>query len=349
MNACETLISAANAAPSGDNLQPWSFQIDLAAGTIRIAVDETRDQSPMNAGQRMARIAVGAAVENILRATEFSGVAAELTRIDESGGCEIAIRDLENASVQVDPVIQRRATNRRVYEGGAVSEEVAARLRDGTHSSEGVRTVWIHDRRQIESLAGLISRADSLMFGNPTLRKSFLANVRFDLPADDPGSHGLSLASLELQGADRIAFRILPRIPPWLFRLAGIARKFAVKSKRLVDSSSGLCAVIAPDNTRATDVRVGRSFERAWLALTGEGLAAQPLMSIAVLAGICEFGPAPLQESLRDEVSPLIESMQSIIAGPPAGRIAALLRFGKAADPSSRAGRLSPHITVAPH
>ena len=59
----ETLIAAGIQAPSGDNTQPWRFMVDSQARTIAAHVDETRDPSPMNSGQRMSRIAVGAAVE----------------------------------------------------------------------------------------------------------------------------------------------------------------------------------------------------------------------------------------------------------------------------------------------
>src|SRR6266545_357605 len=76
--AFESLLAAACRAPSGDNTQPWRFIVDPDGGRVALQVDETRDPSPMNAGQRMARIAVGAVLENLLRAAEGHGWAAEL-------------------------------------------------------------------------------------------------------------------------------------------------------------------------------------------------------------------------------------------------------------------------------
>ena len=64
----EALVAAASRAPSGDNTQPWRFVVDRARGLVTIAVDPRRDPSPMNAGQRMARIACGAALENLVQA-----------------------------------------------------------------------------------------------------------------------------------------------------------------------------------------------------------------------------------------------------------------------------------------
>src|SRR4051812_25133672 len=68
-----TLISAAILAPSGDNTQPWRFEIDEAASAITICVDKERDLSPMNAGQHMSHVACGATLENIERTSLRNG------------------------------------------------------------------------------------------------------------------------------------------------------------------------------------------------------------------------------------------------------------------------------------
>ena len=72
------LIGQAILAPSGDNVQPWTFHADSDAGKIVVRVDEPRDTSPMNAGQRMSRIAVGAAVENIVHSAAMNDLEAEI-------------------------------------------------------------------------------------------------------------------------------------------------------------------------------------------------------------------------------------------------------------------------------
>ncbi len=47
----ESLVEAATRAPSGDNTQPWRFEIREKSNQILIHLDESRDTSPMNAGQ----------------------------------------------------------------------------------------------------------------------------------------------------------------------------------------------------------------------------------------------------------------------------------------------------------
>src|SRR5262249_47838431 len=50
-----TLLAAACRAPSGDNRQPWRFEIDETEMRLTLQLDPNRDPSPMNAGQRMSR------------------------------------------------------------------------------------------------------------------------------------------------------------------------------------------------------------------------------------------------------------------------------------------------------
>ena len=77
MSAIDTLVRAATLAPSGDNTQPWSLEVNEEARRLAFFVNETRDRSPMNAGQRMARIAIGSAVENVLQAAKHNGWSVE--------------------------------------------------------------------------------------------------------------------------------------------------------------------------------------------------------------------------------------------------------------------------------
>ncbi len=59
--------------------------------------------------------------------------------------------------------------------------------------------------------------------------------------------------------------------------------------------------ITAEDDMQRTDLLVGRAMQRAWLALTKQGLAVQPMMSLLVLQNALEHGPSPLRQSLGTE------------------------------------------------
>lgn len=338
----ETLIRAATLAPSGDNTQPWRFAVDAERGTIAFFVDESRDPSPMNAGQRMARIAVGATLENAWRTAHRNSWEATLEPATPPALAVLHLPSNAGERGEIEDAIRARVTNRRLYEGRALPVEQLERLRNATPVLEGVATHWITGRERVAALAELMGRADALMLGDPSMRRAFLGKVRFDQPAVAAVEEGLSLASLELSFSERTMLQMLPRIPSWLLTIAGARRAFAAKAQKLVQSASGLCLIVAADGSEAADLLVGRAMQRAWLALTAEGLAAQPMMSLLVLENVADNGlPDHIAALGRERLFELQQELHDCVSEIGDGRPAFLLRFGFAPQPAGRTGRRS--------
>jgi hypothetical protein len=337
--ALETLVAAAVKAPSGDNLQPWRFRLDGEASRITLYVDETRDPSPMNAGQRMSRVAVGAALENILQSASSRGWTVELEAPLEPAAAALRLTSFDGDDPE-DPAIGRRVTNRRAYDRRPIPPEILERLQRQTPELDGVRTHWICDRARLERLADLIGRADALMFGEPSMRRAFLHNIRFDQPWDAEVQEGLPIASLELSRADRVALRMLRFMPHWLFRLARVKRKFKAAARRLIESSSGLCLIVFQQATPQANVFVGRAMERAWLALAREKLAAQPMMSLAVLENLLSTGTPRLPSRTAEKAIVLAQQFREILPTFREDNLGFIMRFGFAPAPTASTSRL---------
>lgn len=338
-DACRALLDVAIWAPSGDNMQPWRFVVD-DAGRIAVHLDPARDPSPMNSGQRMSRIALGAALENMLRTAERNGWAVQLA--DEPGDALAVLHVLRaDDGKPSEPVVLKRVTNRRPYNGQPVAAAILADLAKQTPPLDSVTTHWVTGRERIDALAPLVGSADATMFGEATMRAAFLGNVRFDATPNAEVEEGLSMASLELAMADRAALRMMRLTPDWMVRCTGARRVFAAKASELTKSSSGLCLVVAPDDAERTDLAVGRAMQRAWLALTAHGLAAQPMSSLPVLENaLCHGTPALVEAVGRDWVRALGVEFRQLLPEIGAGRPAFLLRFGYAPAPTGRTGRL---------
>ena len=336
----EALLSAAVRAPSGDNTQPWRFVIDPETLRIFLYVDETRDPSPMNADQCMSRLAVGAALENMLRAALAKGWTVCLEDPPETALAALKVVDF-HANGATDSVIAARVTNRRRYDGRPLPASVLTRLQQESPGMEGVRVCWVHDRPRLDALAALIGRADALMLSEPSMRRAFLANVRFDLPANAEAEEYLPLGSLELSFADRTALRFLSHIPDWVLRLGWARRKFAAAARRLVHSASGLYMVVTDRESPQNDLSIGRVVQQTWLALTASGLAAQPMMSMAIMENALRHGSPELLRSLgREQAKLLVAEFRGLVSETQTDTLVFIMRFGYGRAPTVRTGRL---------
>jgi nitroreductase len=336
------ILDAARLAPSGDNTQPIRFAVDTERGTIALIIDPTRDPSPMNAGQRMARMAAGASIENLVRAAEGLGYHVDI-EVNPSNGTLALVRLIGSGS-GVAPMlapIPDRVTNRRAFDGREVAADVLSRLAAECPPIGGASTHWIVGRDRIEAFAGLIGESDAAMFGDPSMRQAFLSKVRFDEPRSKTVEEGLSLDSLEVGPADRMALRAMRRMPDRLLKLGGGLKVFARKARELVRSASGLCLVVAPDGSEASDIASGRALQRSWLALAGEGLATQPMMTLLVLENVAENGEGRLIDAIgRDKLASIRDRFRALAPEIDGRRPAWLLRFGYAPPPTGRTGRL---------
>ncbi len=326
------LVNAGILAPSGDNRQPWRFEVDSSRSQITVAVDPTRDTSPMNAGQRMARIAVGAAAENIVRTAAANGIETSISS-PNSDAVRITIDGPGDQPVSIPDELRQRCTNRRFYDGTAISSSVLESLKE-ISTYGGVEIRWIVDRTELQQMAQIIRRADTLLFSNHAMRNAFLENIRFDRPPNEAVDEGLSLGSLEATPAEAKALRLLTKLPNWTASLLRVGPGIGRKSQKLIESSSGLCIGFAPDRDAQTDFNVGRSMESAWLELTKHALAVQPMMSIPVLihhSELTKFGQANAYSGIK---AILQDNKKLYLAESPF-----LLRFGTSSLPSSRNGR----------
>jgi len=342
MNKClEQLVKSAILAPSGDNTQPWRFEVDSRAQRIDIHLDPTRDTSPMNSGQRMARIAVGAALENLVQAVLHSGCSCEIEEPPPGALARVRLSVPDGVSIGLGSATKARVTNRRPYDGRFLPSDFVEKSGLDGNPVDGVSTRWIIDRSRIGLLAPLIGRGDALMFGEPSMLAAFLVKVRFDAAPDAEVDDGLCLASLEAKAPDRLALRMMRRIPDKVLGAIGLSRIFDKSARALVNSASGLCLVVTADDSESNDVQAGRAMQRAWLSLTEVGLAAQPMMSLLVLENVSDNGGSELVESLgADALAALREELRELVPEIGKGRPAVLLRFGYAEPPSGRTGRL---------
>lgn len=351
---CElrSLVEAAARAPSADNMQPWAFRHDDADRTIVVLRDEGRHPTPMSTGRFFANISCGAAVANILTRAEELGLPATVNWLPES---QVAVsvphpvarvRVLERTplTAETQSPIERRATNRRLYDGRPVAAEVVNALR-----AASCNVAWYVTRDDVEALAALVARADGEIFAMPAMRRALLERVRFDLPPCAEAEEGLPQAAMEVSRVQTFALHLMVKLPDRWAGVLGFSRMAASHARRMVRSASGVLVVTGNYADTCSELRSGLAMQQAWLALVSHGLCAQPMMSLCVLDYLHRkeifeaVAPRP-----RRRIAAIVAAFRAFlkergVEGPPE----VLMRFGYAPEPSGRTGR-RPAFVIRP-
>lgn len=331
----EEILDVARLAPSRGNLQPWRFVVD--GSTISFHVDGSRDTSLMNAGDRMARIAVGAALECALVSAARMGSVVRFETTRPGALVTISVTAPKRA-LEPENALVRRATNRRAYDGRAVDDATLLALRGATPPIESARTLWF-GRERVRVVAPVIEEGEVLLLANPRTREGVVSATRFDARDRDEVPFGLSLGSMELSARERATLDELRRARPNADTVSACTL-MAKSARKLVESASGICVISARHSEPVTDVNVGRCVQRAWLALSRRRMVAHPMCSIPIIEAMLEFddearGAADAQRGAAI-VAALRLAFPSIEQG---SRVAFLMRFGWAPPPSTRVGR----------
>lgn len=330
----ERILDAARVAPSWGNTQPWRFHVD--GETISFFVDREREPR-LVAG--MARVAIGAALEcALLRAARMGATVRVESPPDRNPLVRLTVSDAKRMP-EPDKALLRRATNRRLYDGRAIDDATYTWLVEATAPLEGVRTHWF-GRERVRTLGPLIEEAEGLFYGHPRLREVALQTIRFDVRDREEVTHGISVGNLELSAADRITVNALRHTAQDRLAATGAPQRMGARARRLLESASGVCIFTrAEGEDPLVDVAVGRSLQRAWLALTRRGLVAHPMSVFPVLDRLlgAEGSELPEHERVENVLSRFKAAFPSVEKG---SSIAMLMRYGWAPAPAALVRRL---------
>jgi hypothetical protein len=288
----------------------------------------------------MAGIAIGASLECALLRAGRNGCTVRFLPPRPNALVTISI-SAPKRLVEADKALVRRSTNRRLYDGRPLDDATFAWLQQATPVLDGVRTLWF-GRERVRALGPLVEEGEAAFYGDPRSREAALRAVRFDVRDNEEVPQGLSVGSLEMSASERMTLDALRHTPEDRLLAMGAMAKMGAHGRRLVESASGVCVVVASGGEPSVDVAVGRCMQRAWLGLTRKGLVAQPMGAIPALEAMGEHDEragvkgAP-QERSAAVVAALRAAFPSLEKG---ARVAVLLRVGYAPAPTTLARRL---------
>lgn len=275
------ILDLARWAPSGDNTQPWRFEI-INDQHFLVHASDTRDWCVYDLDGRASQTAVGALLETIAIAASAEGMRAEFTRREESPETRPIIEvdlsqetDLKENNLL--PYIKARVTQRRPFSTRPLLAAQKSALEQAV--GEGYRVVWIEGRAKKWQMAKLLYRSAHIRL---TIQEAYEVHKRIiqwdaqfsedRIPDQAVGLDPVALRLMRwaMQSWERVrmlnryfAGTLMPRIQLDLIPALRCAAHFVIVSEKPLENIDDY-------------FEGGRAVQRFWLTATSLGLQFQP-------------------------------------------------------------------------
>ena len=344
------IIGVAIYAPSGDNCQPWRFEVK--DNIIFIFDIPEKDTSLYNWGQRASLVAHGALVENIVIAASHFGYTTQTSLFPDQGKKDLIARvSLNTTNIKEDPFypsIAERTTNRRPYTRQLLTIDQRNELLRQASGIGNTRIVLIEDEQRKKILAQTASVNEKILFENKNMHNFFYDHITWSEQEDKDKKRGFLVKTLEIPSRAQVPFKIfkswrLLRLCNPIMRISDtIARENAVT----YGASSILGAIIIPDNSKEAFFNAGRALQRLWLSATAQNISFQMLTGIPLMMNnIRADGMTDFSQEHIALIKSTYEKMVAIFNITANDNIAFMFRIGKSDGPSARTLRSEPLIT----
>jgi nitroreductase len=317
----EVVAHAASLAPSGGNMQPWTFEVTGDRFAIHLAPERS---SLMDVQFRGSYVAIGAALYNARVAAAVCGLAGRHWIHPRPEGGEVAGLELtagaDPALAALYPAVLSRTVNRRVGPPTPIDDEVAVDLAAAA-AAEGARLHLVIDTTARSAATDVLAESDRIRYLSPALHREMMGELRW--PPNDPLDTGLDVRTLCLDRTD-LAKLAVARRPDVMAQLADWDGGAALgdNTRKQLRGASGLAVLTIEAKQPGDYVRGGAALQRCWVVLEQHGLGAQPISPVFLYAttdaDIAELVPTPyvtpllgLQRRFRDIVG--IEPSESLV------------------------------------
>lgn len=336
------IVEAGTRAPSGDNVQPWSFR----AGDDRVEVLLVRgkDSSLYNHEERASLIAIGCLVENMRLRAAALGYEASLEVVPHD---EIAARFVfakgSPAPQPLSEFIEKRCSNRKAYEASEIPSTTLEALHGSVESDHVDLRIIQGERARVVARASAVN--ERIVLENRELHAFLFKHITWS-EGDDERAPGFLVDTLELNAPQRAVFSIVKN---WgamrLANLVGISRLVAADNARLYASGPAVAAFATHSNTPEALVCLGMQIQHFWLTAASLGISAQPISGVSLLyerlrAGDSTRLEAHHQRMIRDAHRRIASALELRDE-----HLLFMLRLGFAPPPSARTRRSQPAIT----
>ena len=277
----ERILNLARWAPSGDNTQPWRFEI-IDDRHFVVHAHDTRDWCVYDLDGHASQLAVGALLETISIAATGEGLEARFRLRPEAPETRpvVDVELIESPEVKASPLlpwIRVRTTNRRPFETAPLTDEQKEQLEAalGGH----YRVKWLERPVERWRMARLLFRSAKIRLTIPEAYEVHRRIIQWEAQFSEDRIPDQAV------GLDPITLKLMKWVMGSWRRVRMMNRWFAgtLAPRIQLDLLPGYrCAahfvLVAqePPGTLEDWMEAGRALQRFWLTATRLGLQCQP-------------------------------------------------------------------------
>ncbi len=342
----EQILDVGRWAPSGDNTQPWRFEI-AAPDHVVVHGFDTRAHCVYDLDGHPSQIAIGALIETITIAASAYGLRVDVRRRENApeNRPTIDLRFAKDASVVASPLIsaiKARTVQRRPMRTVPLAEAQTSALSDVV--GPGYELIWyssLVDRWRVARIMFRNAKARLIMEEAFEVHRSVIEwGSRYSEDRIPDQAIGLDPMTMKLMRWVMKSWSRVEFMNKWL---AG-----TVMPRVQLDLVPGLaCAAHVGLVSRAPLVSIdeyvaaGRVVQRFWLEATRLGLMLQPEMTPVIFGRYCREGRKFTTNARAEGLARQVESeFKTLVGADRAARVAFFARTGSGREPRSRSLRL---------
>lgn len=276
--AVQYIVAAGNSAPSADNSQPWRFEWDGQALSLKYFNASQRD-TLLDENAPATLMALGAVAENMISAANTLGEEVHWSFPFRSSDSNIYLhgqfgeQHKEVTASHWEHGLFNRHTNRFPYTKRKIDLPVVSKLEGLSVGAASIKAFC--ERGQKKEISNLVKRASAIRFRLREVHEWFAQSLRFT-EEEVGGGDGLDVKTLPLPPG---GCALLKFISPWRrmkwLNFFGLYKLFAQIEAQLITSAPVMVAVMSPLD-RGALFDAGRLLEMTWCELSSAGLAVHP-------------------------------------------------------------------------
>ena len=279
----ETIVNAANLAPSAGNNQPWRWSYintslllfnGFDAGITLLGYDNLSSY-----------VAIGAAVENVVLSAADLGFECKLQLFPDKNVKDLVVSFDFFTSNNVAKkkaraaAIGLRLTNRMLGERQNIAASILDKLTKLAQEEDGFSVKFFSGDAELNAIADVLGDLEKIRLLEKTGHKDFVEEIRWTKEENDEKRDGVDLRTLDITNTELAGLqmfrdnRVMELVNKW--NGGGAFKKLTRKS---IDAAAAVGIILLKGSAQHEDyIRGGCVLQKLWLEAALDGIAFQPM------------------------------------------------------------------------